>query len=496
MKLLQHRTSAPWAFLTIVILLAGLAWSGQARAQEPDSVADLAENLLSAVVNISTSQKVSGGSGIELPEMPEGSPFKDFFDEFFDQQEQGNGQPRRVQSLGSGFVIDSTGLIVTNNHVIADADEITVNFTDGSKLTAEVVGRDAKTDIAVLRVQPEKELNAVSFGNSDDLRVGDWVMAIGNPFGLGGTVTVGIVSARNRNINAGPYDDFIQTDAAINRGNSGGPLFDRTGEVVGINTAIFSPTGGSVGIGFSVPSRLASQVTDQLIRFGETRRGWLGVRIQEVNTEIAESLGMEEAIGALVAGVNPDGPAAASGIESGDVIIKFDGQDIPDMRALPKVVANTGPDKVVDVLVFRNGEEMTFEVTIGRLETSAAETADEDKPVVEEDDNEVTSVMALGMELSLLTDELREQFSIEKDVEGVVVTEVDVDSAAADKGIVPGTVILEVSQTEVSSPADVLRRIEELKNDGRRSALLLLSSGAGELRFIAVRIEEEPAKEE
>ena len=258
MTFLNPRNAARWAFLTIAILMAGLVLSiDRVRAQEPESVADLAEGLLSAVVNISTSQQVSGGEGgIELPELPEGSPFKDFFEEFFDQQGRQNGQPRRVQSLGSGFVIDAEGLIVTNNHVIADADEIAVNFTDGTKLVAEVVGRDAKTDIAVLRVNPDEPLNAVSFGDSDALRVGDWVMAIGNPFGLGGTVTVGIVSARNRNINSGPYDDFLQTDAAINRGNSGGPLFNNKGEVVGINTAIFSPSGGSVGIGFSVPSKL------------------------------------------------------------------------------------------------------------------------------------------------------------------------------------------------------------------------------------------------
>lgn len=492
MTFLNPRNAARWAFLTIAILMAGLVLSiDRVRAQEPESVADLAEGLLSAVVNISTSQQVSGGEGgIELPELPEGSPFKDFFEEFFDQQGRQNGQPRRVQSLGSGFVIDAEGLIVTNNHVIADADEIAVNFTDGTKLVAEVVGRDAKTDIAVLRVNPDEPLNAVSFGDSDALRVGDWVMAIGNPFGLGGTVTVGIVSARNRNINSGPYDDFLQTDAAINRGNSGGPLFNNKGEVVGINTAIFSPSGGSVGIGFSVPSKLAGKVVQQLIDFGETRRGWLGVRIQEVNSEIAESLGLDKAVGALVAGVNPDGPAANSGLDAGDVIIKFDGQDIETMRDLPKIVANTGPDKVVDVVVLRDGKEIVFQVKIGRLETSVADATDNEEPDSVEPEKQ-ESILALGMELSVMTDELRQQYNIKDDLEGVVVTNVDRNSSAADKGIVPGTVIVEVSQTDVKTPDDVLRRIDKLKKDGRPSALLLLATGTGELRFIAVRIEKE-----
>jgi len=481
--------AAPWAAMIMVALIvAAVTVSKPVSAQEPDSIADLAEGRLSAVVNISTSQRVSGRNGIEMPDVPEGSPFKDFFDEFFDQQERENGQPRRVQSLGSGFVIDADGLVVTNNHVIADADEINVVFNDGTKLKAEVVGRDTKTDIAVLRVEPEEPLNALSFGDSDDLRVGDWVMAIGNPFGLGGTVTVGILSARNRNINAGPYDDFLQTDAAINRGNSGGPLFNYKGEVIGINTAIFSPSGGSVGIGFAVPSKLAAQVTEQLIKFGETRRGWLGVRIQQVTDEIAESLGMDEAIGALVAGVNPDGPAAEAGIEAGDVVVRFDGQDVLEMRELPKIVANTGPDKVVPVIVLRQGEEITFSVKIGRLETSVAENGDDTKP--EEPEKEPITAEILGMELSALSDDLREQFNIEESVDGVIVTAVDGASTAADKGIMPGTVIVEVSQSDVDTPGDVLRRIEELKEEGRRSVLLLLSSAKGELRFIAIRIEE------
>ena len=311
----------------------------------PASVADLAEGLLESVVNISTSQTVKGTEGpgaVPMPQLPEGSPFQDFFDDFFKERGgEGPSGSQKVQSLGSGFVVDAEqGIVVTNNHVIADADEIEVNFSDGSKLKAELVGKDTKTDIAVLKVDPKlKKLKAVKFGDSSVMRIGDWVMAIGNPFGLGGTVTVGIISARNRDINAGPYDDFIQTDAAINRGNSGGPLFNMFGEVVGINTAIISPSGGSIGIGFSIPSQLAVGVVDQLREFGETRRGWLGVRIQPVTDEIAESLGMDNAKGALVAGVIKGGPVDNGSILPGDVIVKFDGKDVRDMRDLPRVVA-------------------------------------------------------------------------------------------------------------------------------------------------------------
>ncbi len=478
-----------WALmLTLAVGLMVFA-NSEVRAQEPDSVADLAEGLLGAVVNISTSQSVEGSGGVELPQVPEGSPFREFFDEFFDRQERGNGRPRQVQSLGSGFVISADGLIVTNNHVIAEADEITANFSDGRQLKAEVVGRDTKTDIAVLRVTPEAPLPFVSFGESDNLRVGDWVMAIGNPFGLGGTVTVGIVSARNRNINSGPYDDFIQTDAAINRGNSGGPLFNWRGEVVGINTAIFSPTGGSVGIGFSVPSKIAEGVTRQLIEFGETRRGWLGVRIQQVNEEIADSLGMDRARGALVAGVNPDGPAAGTGLESGDVIITFAGEDVAEMRDLPKIVAATAPGQTVEVIVLRDGTEISFNIEIGRLETSDVELAANEEVEEDNQNTEPEVVETLGLKLANISSELRAQYEIGEDITGVVVTEVDPNSAAADKGIVAGTVIVEVSQREVSAPSEVVKRVEELGEDGRRSALLLLSNGVGDMRFVAVRLE-------
>ena len=463
-----------------------------ARAQGPVSVADLAENLADAVVNISTAQTVQGRRSVPMPQVPDGSPFQEFFEEFFNRQNRDDDQaPRRVQSLGSGFVIDGEeGIIITNNHVIEGADEITANFNDGTKLVAEIIGTDEKTDLAVLKVNPETPLKAVDFGDSEAIRVGDWVMAIGNPFGLGGTVTVGIVSARNRDINSGPYDNFIQTDASINRGNSGGPLFDMQGNVIGINTAIISPSGGSIGIGFAVPAKTAIRVIDQLREFGETRRGWLGVRIQEVTDEIAESLAMNEAMGALVAGVTDDGPAAKAEIEAGDVIIKFDGREVEEMRELPRMVAETAIGKEVEVVVLRKGEEVNISVTLERLEENiATEVAATTEGEAEEAPAEKSEV--LGMMLAELDDALREQFSIDQDVTGVVVTEVTPGSSAEEKRVTAGDVIKEVAQEPVESPADVEAEIDRLKADGRRSALLLLANPTGDVRFVPVRIEDE-----
>ncbi|POF28682.1 Do family serine endopeptidase [Roseibium marinum] len=483
----------------IAFVAAGVALGGMiaiqpvqtARAQGPVSVADLAENLADAVVNISTAQTVQGQRSVPMPEVPEGSPFQEFFEEFFNRQNRDNDQPRRVQSLGSGFVIDGKeGIIITNNHVIEGADEVTANFNDGTKLKAEILGTDEKTDLAVLKVTPETPLKDVNFGNSDGIRVGDWVMAIGNPFGLGGTVTVGIVSARNRDINSGPYDNFIQTDASINRGNSGGPLFDMEGKVVGINTAIISPSGGSIGIGFAIPAKTAMRVIDQLREFGETRRGWLGVRIQEVTDEIAESLGMDEAMGALVAGVTEDGPAAKGKVEPGDVIVKFDGSEVESMRELPRMVAETAIGKEVEVVVLRKGEEVTISVTLERLEENDVEEASaetEDQP----EDTPAEKSEVLGMMLAELDDALRKQFSIDEDITGVVVTEVIAGSSAEEKRVTAGDVIKEVAQEPVSTPADVEAEIKKLKADGRRSALLLLANPTGDVRFVPVRIEDQ-----
>ena len=365
--------------VTLGALVAGLAAgpmlvlpvAAQTQAQTLPSVADLAERLLPAVVEISVQTKADGGDApaTQLPDIPDNSPFKDFFDDFLKKhREQGRGAPdRTVTSMGSGFVVESSGLIVTNNHVVEGASGIEVHFQDSTILKAELVGRDPKTDIAVIRVKPDKPLPVVAFGDSDHLRIGEWVMAIGNPFGLGGSVSLGIVSARNREINAGPYDDFIQTDAAINKGNSGGPLFSMNGDVVGINTAIFSPTGGSVGIGFSVPANTAKTVVAQLEKYGETRRGWFGVKIQSVTDDIAESMNMGKSRGALIADVTKTGPAEKAGIEAGDVVIEFNGKPVNEMKDLPKIVAETEIGTRVLVKVFRKGKEIQLTAEVGRL---------------------------------------------------------------------------------------------------------------------------------
>jgi serine protease Do len=469
--------------------------SQQPRAQGPASVADLAAGLLDAVVNISTSQTVKGQDGesgpVPMPKVPDGSPFQEFFDEYFGKQNPGESNPsHKVQSLGSGFVVDAAeGIVVTNNHVIADADEIEVNFNDGSKLKATLVGKDTKTDLAVLKVDPKKhKLIAVKFGDSSKTRIGDWVMAIGNPFGLGGTVTVGIVSARNRDINSGPYDNFIQTDAAINRGNSGGPLFDMYGQVIGINTAIISPTGGSIGIGFAIPAELASGVIAQLRQFGETRRGWLGVRIQPVTDDIAESLGMTSSRGALVAGIIDGGPVANGSILAGDVITRFDGKDVNNVKDLPRVVAESPVGKEVDVVVIRKGKEQTVKVTLGRLEDSDQQ-AKKDDQTGQGEDGAVQGVDVLGMTLGALDDDGRKTFGISKEVQGVLVTEVQKDSVAANKRIEAGDVIVDIAQETVSTPEDVAARIEKLRDEGRKNALLMLASKTGELRFVTLQMD-------
>jgi serine protease Do len=474
----------------------------QATARGPESVADLAESLLDAVVNISTSQSVDRpGGGIPRLEAPEGSPLQDFFDDLL-RGDDGVGD-RRVQSLGSGFVVDPSGIVITNNHVIADADTITVNFADGSRLDAELLGRDPKTDLAVLKVDPPSPLAAVEFGDSEGLRIGDWVMAIGNPFGLGGSVSIGIVSARGRNINAGPYDSFIQTDAAINRGNSGGPLFDMYGRVVGINTAIISPTGGSIGIGFSIPAQLAVNVVDQLREFGETRRGWLGIRLQAVTDDIAAGLGIDEAKGAVVMGIVPGGPSDNGLLTVGDVIVRFDGHAIESSRDLPRIVAETPVGKTVTVDILRKEDTaaparpLSVEVTLGRLEdgerlmaeSEAADDATADPDASGEDATPAATVVALGMTLSQVDATLRGQYDLADDVEGVVITEVAPNSSAAEKGIEAGAVIREVAQEEVSEPQEVADKIAELKAEGRRNALLLLATSSGDLRFVVVPID-------
>jgi len=481
------RLLAASCFAVALSVASALPMAAQARSA-PESFADLAEEVTGAVVNISASTTVEAKNRT-LPQLPPGTPFEDLFEEFFNRRGQGNGdsplRQRKSNSLGSGFVIDPSGIVVTNNHVIGDANDISVIFPDGTRLKAEIVGKDSKVDLAVLKVKTDKPLKAVKFGDSDSLRPGDWVMAIGNPFGLGGSVTAGIVSARGRNIDSGPYDNYIQTDAAINKGNSGGPLFNMNGEVVGINTAILSPTGGSVGIGFAVPASTAAPVIDQLRQFGETRRGWLGVRIQSVDDATAEALGLGAARGALIAGVDEKGPAKPAGLDVGDVIVRFDGKEVKDSRDLPRIVASTPVGKSVDVVVIRKGKEEVKKVTLGRLEDGEKQ-ANLQQPST---DTPTATKQALGLEMSGITEELRRRYGLKDDQKGVVITRVDPNSAASDKRIQPGEVIVEVGQEPVSTPADVTKRIEAIKGQGRKSVLLLVANTQGEVRFVALSIE-------
>lgn len=462
-----------------LVLAVFLAPSAVARSA-PNSFADLAERLSPAVVNISTSQ-VLDPRKMEIPGVPEDSPLNDFFDEFLEQQQ--GARPQRVQSLGSGFVIDPDGIVITNNHVIEGADRIEITFIDGTTLSAEVEGADPKTDLAVLRVKSDRTLPYVELGDSEKARVGDWVIAIGNPFGLGGTVTAGIISALNRDIHAGNYDDFIQTDAAINRGNSGGPLFDLDGRVVGVNSAIISPSGASVGIGFAVPTSTVKPIVEQILKYGETRRGWIGVRIQSVTPEIAESLGLGTARGALVAGVSTGGPAAAAGLEAGDIVLAFDGRNIATMRDLPRVVAEAAIGSSVDVQIFRDGETLTRRIEVARLEDDDEEKLEISKTAP--DTPQKTVVLGLG--LAELDEDLRRRFGVTEETEGVLVTDVDPLSAAAEKGVRPGDVIVEVAQRKVSSPDDVEKIVLSEEKGGRNSVLLRLSAG-GDIRFVALRL--------
>jgi serine protease Do len=486
------------------LLLMTAGAPAPAFARGPDGIADVAEKVIDAVVNISTSQTVDGrgekgeegatpspqkeGRNKANPRLPPDSPFNEFFDDFFKNRRADKGQQHKVNSLGSGFIIDASGIVVTNNHVIADADEINVILNDGTKIKAQLIGRDKKSDLAVLKFQPpEKKLTAVKFGNSDKLRLGEWVIAIGNPFSLGGTVTAGIVSARNRDINSGPYDNYIQTDAAINRGNSGGPLFNLDGEVVGVNTAIISPSGGSIGIGFAVPSNTVVGIVNQLQQYKEVRRGWLGVRIQQVTDEIADSLGIKPARGALVAGVDDKGPAKPAGIEAGDVIISFDGKTIREMKDLPRAVADTPVGKSVDVVLIRKGKQETHKVMLGRLDDGEKPVEASLKSPAPEPEKTVTQ-KALGLDLAALGKDLRARYKIKDKVKGVVIVGVDQNSDAAERRLGAGDVIVEVAQEAVNSPADVKKRIEQLKKDGKKSILLLVSNSEGELRFVALGV--------
>jgi serine protease Do len=485
----------------LAVALAGAPALAAHAAPPPDGFADLAARLLPAVVSI-TSVKVAKSTdlaqGPEMPVFPPGSPMEKLFKDFMDKNRRalpGNphGDELRQTALGSGFIIDPSGYIVTNNHVIEDANEITVTLEDGTTLKAKLVGTDTLVDLALLKVTPEKPLPSVPFGDSDHERVGDWVVAIGNPLGLASTVTAGIVSARGRDIKQGRYDDFIQTDAAINQGNSGGPLFNMAGEVIGINTAILSRSGGSIGLGFSIPSNQAKNVISQLRQYGHTRRGWLGVKIQQVTPDIADSLGLKEPVGAMVASADDGGPAATAKIQGGDVILKFNGTDIKEMKALPRIVADTPVGKEVPVVVWRDGHEVMLNVTLGEL-------PDDTKPVLASVNPtkpapvKPTELAGLGLKIDSITADLRDRFQLQADQKGVLITDVAPGSTAADKGLKPGDVIVEVQQEEVGSPADITARVEKFRKAGRRTVLMLIQTADG-LHWVPLSLTAKPKGE-
>ena len=485
-------------FATLV-LFAGLAFVIQgaplAHAKAaPESFADLAGKLLPAVVNISTTQVIeSRGGRPDMPQFPPGSPFEDFFKDFLDKNTPKNGakpKSRKATSLGSGFIIDyrknGDAYVVTNNHVIKDADEVYVILHDDTRMKAEIVGHDPKTDLAVLKVHTDKKLPSVSFGDSTSARVGDWVLAIGNPFGLGGTVTAGIISARGRDIRAGDYDNFIQTDASINRGNSGGPMFNMDGEVVGINTAIYSPSGGSVGIGFAIPSSTAEDVIRQLIDGGQVQRGWLGVHIQLVTDPLAETLGLAKTEGALVSSVNEGSPAEKAGVKPSDVIMEFDGIRVSKMRSLPRIVAATKVGRTVKVKVWRDGKMKTLKVLIAKLDEKDAVVSDAGQEP-SKSDVKIVELAELGLSLSAITQDMRDQFGLPDDVAGVVIADVDPEGPAHGEGVRPGDVVAEVSQEKVSTPSDAKRLVVAAKKAGKRSVLLLIEGQSG-FRFVAIRL--------
>ena len=468
------------ALIAALTLLQALSASAR-----PESLSPLVDQISASVVNITTSTVVAGRTGPQGI-VPEGSPFEDFFREFQDRNNGDQGdRPRRSAALGSGFVISEDGFVVTNNHVIEGADEILIEFFDGKELKAEVVGTDPNTDIAVLKVVHDEPLPFVGFGDSNTAKVGDWVIAMGNPLGQGFSVSAGIISARNRAL-SGSYDDFIQTDAAINRGNSGGPLFNMDGEVVGVNTAILSPNGGSIGIGFSMASNVVTRVVDQLQEYGETRRGWLGVRIQDVTPDIAEAIGLEKESGALVTSV-PEGPAKEGGMQDGDVILSFDGVDVPDTRGLVRQVGNSPVGATVRVVVFREGETVTLRIVLGRRE-EAEGAVPAAAPAPEEEPEEPKEVDILGLTLSSLTEELREQLGASKEQIGLAVTNVDEASEAYEKGLRAGDIITEAGQQPVATIAEFEERLKDVKEAGRKS-LLLLVRRAGDPRFVALGLQ-------
>jgi serine protease Do len=484
--------SAILVALTMSSLLAAVPSVADVPETTPfaEVFAQLAAKLVGVVVNVSTTQAGAapgpkGGPEAQLP--GPGAPLDEFFRDFFGEKGAPSGPnppPSRVASLGSGFIVDASGLIVTNNHVIANAEQITVTLSDDTTLQAEVIGRDAVTDLALLKVEPKAPLPAASWGDSTKARVGDWVLAIGNPFGLGGTVTSGIISATARDIHSGPYDDFLQTDASINRGNSGGPMFNLSGEVIGINTAIFSPSGGSIGIGFAIPSAFARPIIDQLKATGKVERGWIGARIQPVTDDIAEAVGLDKSRGAMIGAIDPASPAAQAKLQPGDVIVAFDGKPIERSRQLPRLVADTAPDTVVKLSVWRDGKDQEVEIKVAALNPNrpAPPPPEPEKP------RTPPSVDALGLKLTKLTAELRKQFSLSETAKGVVITEVPQNSPGAAQGLRPGDLVVAVGHDAVRSLEEMQQKVAAAKKSGRKNVLVRVER-EGNTRFIALPFE-------
>jgi serine protease Do len=476
----------------VVGLVLALAVPAAAAAPGgPPSVAALVSRLSPAVVNISSSHRLHNGAGVPFPKAPDGSPLQQHFDDLNPNEGLGGDAMADAESLGSGFLISADGLVVTNNHVIAGADSVLVYLNDGTRLPAEVIGADSKTDLAVLRVAAKHPLPFVRFGDSDAAAVGDWVMAIGNPFGLGGTVTLGIISARNRDIQTGPYDSYIQTDASINQGNSGGPLFDMDGKVVGIATAIIARGGSSLGIGFAVPGNLAQPVVDQLVRYGATRRGWLGVGIQDVTDDIAASIGRSDTHGAMVTNVDPKGPAVGV-LDEGDVILDFDGKPVLAMRDLPRLVAETAVGKSVALKVVREGREQRLTVVLGRLQDDETvhQVGSSDLRPAPADPAKAgapTLGQVLGFEIAPIDAGKRKTYALADAIDGLVITSVREGSDAYQKGFLAGFVVTEVNQHKVKTVAEVQAIVDAAQQAGRPAVLFKIIDPTGTGRFIAVR---------
>ena len=460
-------------YLILIIFSFGFFNKGYSN-EIPGSFADLAEKLMPSVVNISTTTTITTKSNPFPFQFPPGSPFKDMF--------EGTPQERQTSALGSGFIIDENGIVITNNHVIKGADDIYVKANGDKDYKATIIGADPLSDIAVLKIDTKNKFKPVKFGDSDKARIGDWVVAIGNPFGLGGTVTAGIISARNRSIGLSRYEDYIQTDASINQGNSGGPLFNLNGDVIGINTAILGQS-GSIGIGFAIPSNSAQKVIDQLIKFGETKRGWLGVRIQVVTEEIADSLKLDKPRGALVASVAKGSPSDKGGIKDGDVILEFDGKLINEMKELPKIVAETSVGKKVKVKIWRNNKEFTKEIILGRLETSDDFVAQDTKPKLPKE----SYIEGLKIRVRLLTKEDVQQRKLPSNTTGVVITEIDQNSPI--NYLKVNNIIVEAQKKKIKTIGELNNLIKIAQRKTDKNILIAIFNNQNQKRYIGVKLD-------